>query len=509
MENRTVLTNLNSRYFPAIVGIVSTVFLIVNASIYFYLFRIVSLSTFEEISDVIFNFRVLELAFRSLFLALIVALGGCFFGFVFAVLVERTNLWFKKTWHILLVISMAIPSYVLAYAWVTVDDRIASFSGAAFLLTLVVTPFNYLNIKAALRNLDPSLEDVSRSLGQSNLKTLTRVILPQLKKSILSGMLISILYTITDFGAVSTLRVEVFTWVIYNSYKLSFDPERAAILASLLFVVAACVVLFESYLGERKKRTGNRKVSHATKSINLGKLNVVFQLVFSVFFLCLFFLPIARSISWMFEYSSSISFEELKSPLINTLFVALIVTSASVFFAFCIAVSACYSRRGLAIEKIVMAFHGVPGIVTAIAFVYVGTRVVPEIYLEWYLLFIALTIAFAYLAVGPIKNTLSLYSKSFIENSYALDQSKISTLWKVTFPLSLNGLKAGSILVFVATVKELPITLILRPNGENTLATTMWSNVSVSRYGVIAPTILLLLVICIVPLLFLIRGRYD
>ena len=77
----------------------------------------------------------------------------------------------------------------------------------------------------------------------------------------------------------------------------------------------------------------------------------------------------------------------------------------------------------------------------------------------------------------------------------------------ITIPLSKRGIKAGSILIFLGVVKELPITLLLRPNGENTLSTSMWSELSTSKYASVAPTILLLIFICVVPLLFLVKEK--
>ncbi|HMS25372.1 MAG TPA: ABC transporter permease subunit, partial [Acidimicrobiia bacterium] len=390
MKNNIFYRSESSRYYPYLIGVIATLFLFLCLSTYFYLFTIVSDVPRSLIWDILINRRIMNLVVRSLSLAGIVALVASALGALFAILIERTDLWMKKTWHALIVISMAIPSYVLAYAWVTIFPDMASFKGAIMILSLITIPYSYLNIRSALKNLDTSIEEVARSLGSSNLKTLGVVVLPQLRRSILSGMLIGVLYVITDFGAVSTLRVEVFTWVIYGSYRSGFSPERAAVLASLLFIIASAIVLAESIAGKKQKRTNAARVSHASKMLKLGKWNLLFQAVLALYFGSLVGVPLVRSMGWVFQYKSAVDPGDLIDPFTNTLFLGTAVVALGFVFAFSIALFSTYSKIGLFIEKLVTAFHGIPGIVTAIAMVYVGTRIVPAIYLEWPLVIVAL-----------------------------------------------------------------------------------------------------------------------
>lgn len=501
------LRNKNVRHYPFIVGMVSSVFLFISIGAYFYLFKIVSESSREQILEVLLNEKLYKLIFRSVALGVIVTLISSTLGCVFAILVVRSDLWFKRTWNVLITISMAVPSYVLAYSWVTIFPDFASFSGAIFVLALIVTPYSYFNIKSALWNLDTSLEDVAKSLGRSNLNTIFSVVIPQLRKPILSGMLIGMLYVITDFGAVGTLRVEVFTWVIYGSYRSGFSPERSGILAILILVIGTLIVMSESLLGKKQKRNDIAKVSYSTKSIKLGKYNIAFQGLLAIYFSSLMLVPVIQSLVWLKQYRSKVILSELVKPFTNTLLIALTVVVISIIFSFSVALFASSSKMGSIAERIIMTLHGIPGIVTALAMVYVGTRIFPSIYLEWPLVVIALCIAFTYLAIGPIRNSITQQPIGYIENSYSLGRGTLSTVKNITIPLSKRGIKAGSILIFLGVVKELPITLLLRPNGENTLSTSMWSELSTSKYASVAPTILLLIFICVVPLLFLVKEK--
>lgn len=509
MNKKLIQLTRPSRYHPELFWVVSIFFVSICISVFAYLFKVVLQEPWSETFEIISSSKIGVLTIRTLFLAISVAVLANAIGLVFSLLIERTSLWCKKIWNVLIIVTMAMPSYVLAYSWLDSNPQMASMAGAIFILTLVTTPFAYLNIRIAVKRLDIQLEEVASSLGSSSLKTFFRIVLPQLKTSLLAGMLICVLYVITDFGAVSILRVEAFTWVIYENLRAGFSPERAAIMSSILFLIALSIVLFESAVRKNRNLSDLNKLTYNVRRSNLGKYSILGQLLPLAFVGATFIYPIVKSISWTFEYKSSFSIETFFDPLKNTLFLGLATMGFTVFIAFCISVVATRSKIGKVISKIVMAIHGIPGIVTAIAFVFVGTRVVPGIYLEWYLVIIALSVSFGYLAIGPIRNSLDRSKKSLLDTSFSLGRGKYYTLFKVTLPLSLSGLKAAAILVFIAAIKELPITLLLRPNEQNTLATVLWSNLGVSKYGVVAPSMLLLIGLSILPLLFLVKGKYD
>ena len=459
-----------NRYYPAIFWVVSVLFVFVCASVFVYLFRVVLEIPLSQTFDEVLTRKIFDLVVKSLFLAFAVSILASVFGLVFSWLVERTDLKFKKTWNISIEFAMAMPSYVLAYAWLEKYEAFASMSGAIFILTLVTIPFAYINMRIAIKRLDVQLEEVANSLGSSDFDTFVGIVFPQLRKAFFAGMLICFLYVITDFGAVSTLRVEVFTWVIYGAYRAGFSPERAAILSVLLFLIALAVVVFEGFVSSNRKESELNKVQLVAKPAKLGVVNLFGQLAIGSYIGLTLAFPIIRSINWTFEYKSSFSFQDFKQPIINTLGV---------------------------------------GTVTALFATFVGTRVVAGIYLEWPLVIIALCVSFGYLAITPIKNSLDRKNKTLLDVSSSLGRGNYFTLTKVTIPLSSNGLKAAAILVFVAAIKELPITLLLRPNEQNTLATYLWSNLGVSKFAVVAPSMLLLIFISAVPLMFLIKGKYD
>ena len=148
-------------------------------------------------------------------------------------------------------LPLAIPSYVAAFAWISAIPEIAGLTGAVLVLTLCCYPYVYLPVLAALRRADPGLEEVARSLGRTPWQTFREVTLRQVRPAAAAGGLLVALYTLSDFGAVSILRYDVFTSVIYTAYRSSFDRSTAAVLSLLL--VALTVAITGWVIGWRRQ----------------------------------------------------------------------------------------------------------------------------------------------------------------------------------------------------------------------------------------------------------------
>src|SRR5690606_31021189 len=141
---------------------------------------------------------------------------------------------------------LAIPSYLLAFLWVSLVPTISGFWGSTLVLVLVSYPLVMLTTMAALSRVDPAQEEVARSLGLGGWRVLFRVTLRQSRAAITAGALLVALYVLRDFGAVAAMRYEAFTWVIYGAYRSGFNPSRAAVLALVLLVFAVVLVLAEA-----------------------------------------------------------------------------------------------------------------------------------------------------------------------------------------------------------------------------------------------------------------------
>ncbi|HWC07843.1 MAG TPA: ABC transporter permease subunit, partial [Solirubrobacterales bacterium] len=147
--------------------------------------------------------------------------------------------------------------------------------------------------------------------------------------------------------------------------------------------------------------------------------------------------------------------------------------------------------------------HALPGIVVALALVFFGTRVVPDLYQTLAMLVFAFVVLFLPLAVGVARASLLQVSPRVEEAARSLGRSPFAVLRTITVPLISPGLLAGVALVFLTAVKELPATLILAPIGFETLATEIWKATSVGFFERGAVPSLILLAISAAPLYLL------
>jgi iron(III) transport system permease protein len=187
---------------------------------------------------------------NSLSLALSVSLTCAVLGTLLAIMVMRTDLPWRRGYRLLLALPLVMPSFVAATAFVAAFGpgglissipRPEGFWGAYVVLTLLSYPYVYLPVTGRLSSTSPSTEEASRLLGRGPVRTLLRVLLPQLRPAALGGALLVFLYVLSDFGAVSLLRYDTITRVLYSSRLL--DPELSLTLGLLLGVLALMAAL--------------------------------------------------------------------------------------------------------------------------------------------------------------------------------------------------------------------------------------------------------------------------
>jgi iron(III) transport system permease protein len=164
------------------------------------------------------------------------------------------------------------------------------------------------------------------------------------------------------------------------------------------------------------------------------------------------------------------------------------------------------------IERSTYLSHALPGIVVAISLVYAGIRLFRPIYQELPLLVLGQVVLFLPLAVASIRTSLEQSPVRLEEVSRSLGFGQMMTIARVTIPIALPGIASGAALVMLAAVKELPTTLLLRPTGTETLATSIWKYSTVSDYAAVGPYALSLMLLAAIPTAILsaitiVRGR--
>jgi iron(III) transport system permease protein len=464
-----------------------------------------------RIAEVLLRERTASLVLRSLTLTALVTVACFLIGVTLALIVTRTDMPGRRVVAALAPLPLAVPSYVFAFGWIGAFPQLTGLLGAVVVLTACSYPFVYLPVVAALRALDPAQEEVSRSLGKGALATLLQVTVRQVRPAAAAGSLLVALYVLSDFGAVSLLRYDVFTRVIHTSYRASFDRTPAAVLSIVLVTVTVALSLAEGRArsGVEQARTGSG-VARTARPWALGWWRRPAQaFTAAVLGLALGF-PVASLGYWVWRGQQvGVDLERLAASTVATVAVSALAAVVTVALAVPVGVLAARHRGRLVrlIEVSTFAGHALPGIVVALALVFFGIRVVPGIYQQLPLLVLAYTVLFLPAAVVAVRSSVALSSPRVEEVARSLGHSPLQVLRSVTLPIAAPGVAAGAALVMLTTMKELPATLLLHPTGMDTLATSLWSQTGVGAFAGAAPYAAMLVAVAAVPTMLL--GRWT
>jgi iron(III) transport system permease protein len=453
--------------------------------------------------DEIFQARTWDLVRNSFLLTAVVTAASVVLGTGGAWVTTRFALPGKTLILVLLTLPLAIPSYLSAFAWISWQPQLAGFWGAAIVLTFACFPYVLLPVAAALRGLDPAQEEVARSLGKTPQQIASELVLRQVRPSITAGALLVALYVLSDFGAVAAMRYETFTWVIYGAYRAGFNPSRAAILSMVLVSAAAVLVILESRargragasrLGSGVARVDRRTTRVGAKIAALGGVAAVLGVGLGV--------PVASVISWMGrDTQRDVQWSEVMTAVGDSFIVGLLTAIATVLIALPVGIAAARyaSRFSSVVERTTYVSHALPGIVIAISVVFVGIRLLRPWYQELPLLVLGQVVIFLPLAVAAIRNSIEQSSPRMEEVAHSLGAGTMATILRVTIPLALPGIGAAAAMTLLNAMKELPTTLLLRPTGWETLATSIWKYSTVSDYAAVGPYALALMLLAALP----------
>jgi iron(III) transport system permease protein len=458
---------------------------------------------------------------RTALLAVAVTAASVAIGVPLAWLTVRTDLPGRRAWSVLGALPLVVPSYVAGYVFVTAlgprgivqrwlaplgVERLPSiygFVGAWLVLTLFTYPYVLLTVRAAIRGLDPALEEASLGLGVGRRETFRRVILPQLRPAIAAGGLLVALYTVHDFGAVSLMRFDSFTRAIYVSYHGSFDRTRAAVLALVLVTLILLVLVAEARLRGRGAYYRLHGSARPASVSPLGRWRWPAFAGCALLAGLTLVLPLGVIVYWL---ARSVRAAE---PLHDTFVAGLHSLQASAPAAVA-AVAAAWpiaylsvrhpGRRARLLERSCYVGYALPGIVVALSLVFFGVRLAPALYQTLVMLVFAYVVLFLPQSIGAQRASLLQVHPHLEEAAQSLGSRRPRTLARVVLPLVRPGLLAGAALVFLTAMKELPATLLLAPTGFRTLATEVWNATSAALFDRAAPAALGLVLLASAPL---------
>jgi iron(III) transport system permease protein len=445
--------------------------------------------------------RVGELLWNTVRL-LVTGVAGCLLiGVAGAWVVERTDVPGRGWWHALMCAPLAVPAFVNGYGWVSMTHAVQSFPGAVMVTTLSYFPFVYLPTVAAMRRLDPAVEEVATSLGHGSWQVFWRVTLPAISPAVLGGALLVGLHLLAEYGALQLLNYPTLTTAILQQYATVFNGPAATLLALVLVIFCLLLLAVEHVLRGRRPlaRVGSGACRNALR-LPLGRHR--YPVVAGLALLAVWSLavPLVSLVRWLVKGTSSgVDVGELGGAIGTTLGLGLAGGLLATAMAVPVVWLAVRHRSALTtfIERSVYTASAMPGIVIGLALVTISIRAVPSLYQTVAVLLVGYIVLFLPRAMVSLRGTVELIPASLDDVARSLGCRGSEVMRRVTLPLALPGLAAATALVALAVSTELTATLLLAPTGTDTLATRFWSEASSVAYGAAAPYALALVVLSI------------
>jgi len=468
--------------------------------------------------ELVFRPLVGELFCNTLMITVSATLASAVIGTAAAWFIERTHLPGRRIWAVLTAAPLAMPAFVSSYAWVSISLDLQDFLGALLVITSAYFPLVYLPVAAALRGMDPALEESARALGCGRWATFTRVVLPQLRPALLGGMLLVALGVLSEFGAFQMLRFRTFTTEIYAEYRTSFDNSGASLLACLLIAMCLVCLAFEFRVrGRARYERVDRGARRAARRYELGRWRWIVCGGFVALAVVTLGVPLGMIGFWLTqegaaavtpaEVSPELLFNATMSSAGFGLAAAALTTLLVLPLAFLLARYP--TRLATVFERTVFLAQGVPGLVVALAIVSLAVHALQPLYQGMTLLIVAYAILFMPLALVSVRAALLQSQTRLEDTARALGLNATQTFVRVLLPLAAPGLGAAATMVFISVVTELNATLLLSPIDTHTLATQVWSDTSTLAFAAAAPYAALLtgISLCASGPLFLLLGR--
>ncbi|MFA6038210.1 MAG: iron ABC transporter permease [Legionellales bacterium] len=411
---------------------------------------------------------------RTILLGLTVSVLSVFFGTYLAYLLVRTRYFGHRLLALMGLMSLAMPSYILA---ATLRDILSAYFTGYFpvLLTLVVItiPYVQLLVSASLMRLSSSEEEAARTLGATTMQIFFKIILPHARPSIALAFLITILYTISEFGAVSVLNYPVLTWRLYQAVDHQQLSQAILLGASLLALGIPLFILSRLLHGEVPSITqlaNPKQASHITLSpLALFVAYSAHAIMIGIGVI----LPVIVLGTWVYAgLAQHLTFAPLNIAVWDSLRIALFAASIIVLLSFAPAWLATRRTKiiGRLIEQTTYLSSALPGILLAFGLMLMAlylarfmnsTNLYTNLLHSGILLIIGYTLCFLSQAYTGVKTAILKLDPRQYDTAKTLGASNLRYFFKIALPNLKPGIATAFVLVFLAVLKELPVTLLL------------------------------------------------
>jgi iron(III) transport system permease protein len=446
----------------------------------------------------------------------------------------------------LLVIPLAMPTYIVAYCYVELLDYAGplqsalrdllgwrsardywfpeprSLGGAVFVFAAVLYPYVYLTARASFVQQSVCALEVARTLGRTSMGAFWAVALPLARPAIVAGVALVLMECLNDLGAVQYLGVTTLTASIYATWLQRSNLAGAAQLSAVMLVVIAALFAAErAARGQAQSHHTSRRYRSIPFQDLEGWRGHAAALVCALPFVVGFMIPFGVLVRHALVHATG----DTLAVFLRAAWSSLMLASVTALSAILIALALAYARRvaGNRLTRSAVRFAGlgyaIPGTVLAIGLLIplaqfdngvdalfrsaFGVSTGLLLSGSLFALTLAYVIRFLAVALGSIEAGFDRISPNLDAAARALGESALSALWRVHLPLLLPALGAAGLLVFVDSMKELPATLLLRPFNFETLATYVYAYAALEQFEQAALGALTIVLAGLVPVLLL------
>jgi len=413
-----------------------------------------------------------------------------------------------------LILSFAVPPYIYAYSLTAFfenygtaftilkhlfgeanyNSSIPKFDGMfGAILSLSFSLFSYVYIltRASFYYQSQSLIDLGKNLGFSKRKTVFAIILPSARPAIVAGLSLVAMETLSDFGAVSFFGINTLTTGIYNAWTGFDDLAFANQLSFYLLIFILALFILENYSRKKARYHSLTKGGFKQKEkIKLNKSNSFWA--FTACFVVLFFsfiFPLSQMLYWTIIFPKNFFDLKIFDLFTNTIYLVLLSSLTLIVFSFITNYGNRVSRSKLLniLTTFSISGYAIPGVILAVAFItfiawfdntvisFFELKSIKKLFIGSILgLIIVYFIRFYSLACNGIKSGYEKINRSIDESAYLIGYSKLKTFLNIHVSYLRNSILLIGILISIEIVRELPITLILRPFNFETFATTAY-----------------------------------
>ena len=508
------------------------------------LFTVLSALLYPDVATLkhLFQYVLPEAMLNTLLLLLGVCGMSTIIGVLAAWLTTSCHFPLRGFFSWALFLPMAIPGYVMAFSLIGFFEYtgflqsalrsagihsdffpdIYSRSGVIFALSLVLYPYVYLLAKSAFKTQGVRCVEVGQSMGFSVSQSFFKVVLPMARPWIVGGMLLVMMETLADFGTVSVFNYNTLTTAIYKSWFGLFSLGSALQIAAISLLIIALLISVERWSRGTQRFSDDSKRQSSSDRFRLSGTKKWLAIGFcSVVLLFALILPVFQLLYWLLPTLT----EQLTAPLWKYVKGSVLLASLSMLFVVCLALVLAFiarTRNGYYVKiltRLSTIGYAVPGTVLAVGlFVpisWLDRQLVslgaagPLLQGSIVIMLLAYTARFMAVAYSPIESNFLRITSQVDMAARSLGVSGFNLLKRVHVPMMRSGLLTALVLVFVDVIKELPITLMTRPFGVNTLAVRVYEFTSEGLWERAALPALIIVLVGLLPVILLIKRADD